>query len=421
MLVGVTILLHTPVMRRTGSTIFQPDMIAATTAMGAAMLWAILQTMPLDIFGPSNAFLSSSSEALALPPFRRLASGSEESITAIMRLLTYCGVFWLAGQFGRDARFARQLVWIFVSSATAVTLYGLAMQIDNGSCVVLNIVKAPIGSSCPFSGTFRNANNYATFAGMAAIVCVIEIQRRLLRVDPSSTSFRQRFRARLGALSGVGGVLGAALILLVVGLLLTGSKAAAAAFGVACVCTIALLNTAQRRGYVATIVSIAFLSVLILAMVSLGGEMLVTRIFQFFTFGDSDRLAIYSISLEAIGLRPFTGWGLGAFPGLFSVLQPPSMIPFYDKAHNTYLESAIELGIPAACCLLLAIAIPVVRCAVGAFQRSRDGHYPAMAIGVAVLVSFQSFFDFSIQIPAVAVAFSAVLGMGWAQSRSSRL
>jgi len=420
-LVGLTLLVDSlgRIAGRRASPALPREMVISMAGVGIAILWAAFQLLPLPSFGAVNSLLSSSAEALGQSASRRMATGAEEAITGIMRLLTYCGVFWLSAQFCRDSRFARRLAWTIVASAVLITLYGLAMQIDNGSCIVLNIAKAPIGSSCAFSGTFRNPDHYAAFAGLGAIVCIAEIQRRLLRIDPSSMNFRLRLRARLAALSA-SGVAGGASILLIGGLFLSGSKGGAASFLVAVVALVAVLNFASRRRSWATLVSVITISLLVVAVGAIGGEMLAIRLLQFFAHGDSDRLAIYSASLQAIGLRPFAGWGLGSFEGIYTVLQPFSVKLIYTQAHNTFLESAVELGIPVAFCLVGGIVLLVLRCLVGVFQRSRDIHYPAMAVGCAVVVGVHSLFDFSLQIPAVAIGFSALLGMGWAQSRSSR-
>jgi O-antigen ligase len=89
------------------------------------------------------------------------------------------------------------------------------------------------------------------------------------------------------------------------------------------------------------------------------------------------------------------------------------------RAHNTYLENALELGIPAAAMLCLAIALIAVQCFLGVGRRRRDFVFPALACAVSVQVAVHSLVDFSLQIPAVAAAYALVLGLGYAQSWSS--
>jgi O-antigen ligase len=111
---------------------------------------------------------------------------------------------------------------------------------------------------------------------------------------------------------------------------------------------------------------------------------------------------------------------MGSFESLYSVFQPTSLYLSFDKAHNTYLENALDLGIPISLAIVLAVAAPALRCLRGLRERSRDAHFCAAAVGATVLIALHSTVDFGIQIPAVAVAFSAILGVGWAQSWSSR-
>ena len=54
------------------------------------------------------------------------------------------------------------------------------------------------------------------------------------------------------------------------------------------------------------------------------------------------------------------------------MFQPASLVGNYDKAHNTYLELAFDLGIPAACTLVLAVIWVIWRCFIGFGTRGRD-------------------------------------------------
>ena len=92
----------------------------------------------------------------------------------------------------------------------------------------------------------------------------------------------------------------------------------------------------------------------------------------------------------------------------------------YVMAHNDWLEMIFELGFPAAVLWFAVIASLALRCLLGFFRRGRDHIYPLTGFCACVLVGLHSFVDFSLQIPAVAVTFSVLLGLGVAQSRSSK-
>ncbi|MFP6563251.1 MAG: hypothetical protein VCC68_02065, partial [Myxococcota bacterium] len=95
-------------------------------------------------------------------------------------------------------------------------------------------------------------------------------------------------------------------------------------------------------------------------------------------------------------------------------------IKVWRRAHSTYLENALELGIPAAVALFASIGTCAGYCWLGIGRRRRDRIYPAIAVAATALVAAHSTVDFSLQIPAVAVSYAFLLGLGCAQSFSTR-
>jgi O-antigen ligase len=159
---------------------------------------------------------------------------------------------------------------------------------------------------------------------------------------------------------------------------------------------------------------------IVVAGLSLSGTRFIGRSIELISDSQSVRLGLFQIARDAIETFPWTGWGLGSFAPIYSIFQPVSLSLNFDKTHNTYLESAMELGIPFSFVLILSILAPALRCVRGLAERRQNTQYSAAAVGATFLIGIQSTIDFGVQIPAVAVAFSAVLGIGWAQSWSSR-
>ena len=77
-------------------------------------------------------------------------------------------------------------------------------------------------------------------------------------------------------------------------------------------------------------------------------------------------------------------------------------------------------SIPAAVVFMAMIAVLAGRCLAGMRSRSRDAHLPAIGFASTVFVALHAVVDFGAQIPAVAISYAVLLGMGWAQSWSSR-
>ena len=90
------------------------------------------------------------------------------------------------------------------------------------------------------------------------------------------------------------------------------------------------------------------------------------------------------------------------------------------EAHNVYLELAVELGWPMTIVWLAGMLWLFGCCLVGAFRRKRERIFPIVAASACVLVGVHGLTDFSLQIPAIAMTFAALLGLGIAQSWSNR-
>lgn len=80
----------------------------------------------------------------------------------------------------------------------------------------------------------------------------------------------------------------------------------------------------------------------------------------------------------------------------------------------------MELGLPATPLLFLAIGALFARCLIGVRIRRLDAIYPSIGVAATVLVAAHSLVDFSLQIPAVAAAYTLLMGAAMAQSWSSR-
>src|SRR5262249_15724103 len=111
------------------------------------------------------------------------------------------------------------------------------------------------------------------------------------------------------------------------------------------------------------------------------------------------------------------------FQFVFPMYRDNSVSPygFWDKAHNTYLEIIQGLGIPVAALFLCMLLFLAVRCGHAALYRKSSITAPLVVTGATVIVAVHSFVDFSMQIQAVALTWTALLGAGVAQSWSGRV
>jgi O-Antigen ligase len=138
---------------------------------------------------------------------------------------------------------------------------------------------------------------------------------------------------------------------------------------------------------------------------------------------DLARWKAYLATLEIIKDHPWLGTGLGTFRWVFPKYRSGD-IPAYgtwEQAHSTTLEIASEMGIPFTILIVvgwLAIFLLIGR---GMVDRKRDQVLPIVAFWAGLLAVVHSQIDFSLQIPGFSLAICPLLGMGLAQSASSKV
>ena len=232
--------------------------------------------------------------------------------------------------------------------------------------------------------------------------------------------FRSRRAAELlSRLVGRRSPLLVATFVLATAMLLTHSRGGLLS-GLAGVATLVLLLLAATRPGWRTILGSVILAVSLGAgLVAWSGATTLERLDAM--AGETDlqsgtRFAANELALRAVADRPWTGHGYGGFEQVFHLYRDARFSTVFDRLHNTPLEHAVELGIPATVLLYLGPLLVTGLCLRGVFVRKRDQVYPLVAAAATVCVGLHALVDFSLQIPAVAVTYAALLGAGAAQS-----
>ncbi len=379
----------------------------ARRAWGPALLflpvlaWAIFQTLPMGASAwahPAWALVPEAPGRISATPIR----GQHH----VVRLAAYGMVFWTLLRAACDPARAWGFLRLIALWSAALALYGLATA-ALGVNPILGESASPV-----VSASFVNRNSYATYAvfGLIANLAVF------LRVQETSGraggARHRRAREAIERFLGGGWLYGAGVLLCLAALLATQSRAGALA-GLAAILTFA----AVQRGPAAGSRKFAWLAVAVVfgfALVALSGG-LAARLMA--SGAESPRFAIYPRIVEAIRERPLLGHGLGAFRDVFRAHVPPEAAQAdWELAHNSYLENALELGLPAAGLFYLALLILTGVILRGALVRRRNRSFARVALACLAAAGFHALFDFSLQMPAVAALFAAILGLGWAQS-----
>lgn len=386
-------------------------------AFGAAIAWALVQAAPW-----TPAFLHHWTWAEAEPILGAAGGGAIsaaplDTLSGVTRLLTYAGVFFLAMQYCRERAGAQRLIATVAVSAMVYAVYGLAVKFS-GNHTILWFDKWAYPDS--LTATFVNRNSFATYCGIALVVLVAGLLAEMRGVHaahaPEEGDDGGRRLARLAlALCGV--------LILLTALFLTQSRGGLAATLVGLGVVMLLHYGLPRRNRLHDEIAAAGgsrlwilpVAIAVAAVALISGGAVLDRLGE--GSGMSGRTGIWERSLVALADAPLRGHGLGTFETVFYAYQDEPHVFAYavDKAHNTYLELLVELGVPFG---LLLIAVPAWICwrILRGAGRQLGGRYGVIALGSSATIGIHGLVDFSAQIPAVALVWIALLGAGFAQT-----
>jgi O-antigen ligase len=402
---------------------------------GAALIWAFVQT--IDLAAVDRALATSFGQSLAHPVWSMAQDalgkpvGSFVSVDpaltghAITRALFSIAAFVVAFQIGRDGRRARFFLQAFVVIAAVYAVMGMVTSATDFAGQAWLMAGQGV-SEGRVAAPFMNANHFATYVGLGALCSLGLLVEGLRRYVVWDRERRVLVATLLHALTSRLTAWLTAFLILLPAVFLSQSRGGVFAFlAGALTLGAALLGTAgesQPRpgassGGGRTII-FALLALLVAAAIWIGGAPLIQRL-----AGDRDGVAgrteFGAATLEAIHNAPLLGLGFGAFERYFPFFDDGKFAGTVDKAHNDYLETVADLGVPAGLLFIAAPLILALQCAAGVVRRRRDRMFPAMGLAASVLVGAHALVDFALQIPAIAVTYAAILGVGSAQAWST--
>ncbi len=178
----------------------------------------------------------------------------------------------------------------------------------------------------------------------------------------------------------------------------------------------AMLILQLRRGGSGRGLPAAAVVVLVVTIVALAAVVGVGGLFDRFTGSDAlSRPQIYRDTLRLIADHPLTGVGPGRYVWEFRPYQTSSVALWFNHAHNDYLETAAEWGIPLALCFW-AFVFRRLHGVSRLFLTADDPWHRGASLGCAaalVAILLHGMVDFNLHIPANLMVFAAILGLGW--------
>ena len=285
-----------------------------------------------------------------------------------------------------------RLASVVMLTGVAESLYGLFQALPGQERVLWQIKESHLGF---FTGTYLNRNHLAGLLELTAGVS-LGFWLRALRVR------------KIGSTA----VYGICLLLILAGLLRTGSRA-----GILCMAltlVVSLFLSAQKffkRAFPFLCIFFAMLA----------GVIWASRHIFLARFLDSDdcwlpwqseRWLVWHDTLRMIRSHAWFGTGLGAFERVFPAYQSGKLLMGWTHAHQDYLELAAGLGVPAFTALILSWGSLLSE----GISKLKTTDPAVLPLVMGISVSLGAFLlhgltDFNFAIPANALFFVLLAGM----------
>lgn len=309
----------------------------------------------------------------------------------------------VAARIASAPRRAATLLYVVLIGSGIVAGWGLAaLSLD-----VPQTILGGEGAGTALTSFFVNRNTAATYIGLGLVTAVALLARRLVESSGS-----ERFLAALIDFPRRAGIHLAIVVFFAVALFATASRAGVLAglFGAFVVFVIGTRG-AGRSTRIA-MGSTLFIAAAVLLLLGETSGVFFSRLAAL-DLTDA-RWQLYRDTLDAVLARPIFGYGAGTFADFFPAFHSAGLPRdgIWLEAHNTYLETAAELGLPMFLLSLGGLVIIAARCFRAAWFNSDPVPAALAATGAVVIVAAHSLLDFSLQIQAVAVLFAVLLGAG---------
>ena len=256
----------------------------------------------------------------------------------------------LSQALSRDAQLPSWLLHFFFGLAGMQAAYGIVQALLPSLGVLWDTLAATGHAYNGYArGTFINRNHFAAFLGLLwpvllAYLLVLKSPRKMEQM------LGKRQRAQILLQKRAFGIFCLGLIIL--GLFFSQSRGGILAAMLAF--TLLSLFAGLRRKRVIAALAACWIIMLGYGTV-IGFEGMTNRFLQI-DHGMAGRMEIWKDGWKIVHDHPLTGTGLGTYPEASRAYQNafgPERLAIH--AHNDYLETAAELGLPAACVLIAGI------------------------------------------------------------------
>jgi O-antigen ligase len=315
---------------------------------------------------------------------------------------------------------ARRLLWVIAWSGAAYAVFAVCELLIDPNKVLWRDKPQYQGF---LTGTFMNRNTAAAYFGICAIVWLLLVAEKVRALAPHehrivwSTLLRDILRKPSRRLV----LRFSMLFMCVAAMSLTGSRAGVVlSLGAMIAAFWSYFRRDIPRGKGAVIGAAIALTVAIVVLQVLGAG--VSSRLGSEGAADGGRRIAYALTARMAEDHPWLGTGLGTFVWNFPAYRTADLpiTGIWDRAHDTWLELASDLGIPLTGLIVAGWMLIILVLSRGVLYRRRDLVVPAAGLSAALLAVAHSSVDFSLQTPGFAIVAVAVVGAGLAQSFRSK-
>jgi O-antigen ligase len=408
--IGVVLLIVTISSLRNRSDWAVPVRMITVQALlfGAFLMFLIFQVLPI---GPLLGGLASAGlEGLNVVQ-RTLSISPGDTLLMLLRQLSYAAYFFLMLQVASSDVQRRKSLDFLLIIITAYAMIGIG-SLRMGD-TILGLEKwAYLGSA---TGTFVNRNSFATFLAFGAVLATTQL------VDViAQWGERKRGDGALRRFLPSIMVYAAALLLILAAVVSSQSRMG---FVVTLCGMLAVLGLAVARNIrllLGILVVVAVGGVAVVVVLMFYGEGLLVRLGALEKSAEV-RVALYSQIIELISMRPWSGFGGGAFELAFPLVHqlPVSGDSVWDKAHSSYLALWSEMGLIFGSIPIILLALMARRMLKSLLTGKGSWRAQAVALGAITVGAVHSTVDFSLEIQANTIMFLGLIALGYATTLKS--
>jgi O-antigen ligase len=329
-------------------------------------------------------------------------------LAAMLALM--CG-FLVCADRGR----ARRLLLVIAWSGVAYAVYGILAHLIDPTRILWREKQAYLGVA---TATFINRNTAAVYFGACAVIWLLLLCERVRLHLPRAEVEWREVRHRLFTATPRPIVLAFAMLFVcLAAMFMTLSRAGVVLSLLAMIVAFTVYfrrDLPRRTGLLVALAAAGAIALVLLQFMGAG----VTARFDAQGAADEGRFATYLSTLRLVADHPWFGTGQGTFAWSYPAYRSGdiSLWGVWDRAHDTLLETAADVGIPLAALVVVAWIVVLAVLVHGVRTRRRDFVVPLAALSVTILVLLHSLIDFSLQDTGLAVVAFAIVGAGLAQS-----